>query len=136
MRVSPDGGWFAYISNESGRNEVYLKSFTGGPGKWQISTDGGDEPLWSSTGDELFYRTATSLMATSVSTQGAFRNETPHELVSGAFVKTGIPLGSSGVSPDAKRFLLLQAVDQARPVSEIRLITNWGEELTRFTSRR
>lgn len=135
-RVSPDGRWFAYVSNESGREEVYVQSFTGEPGKWQVSTDGGNEPLWSSTGDELFYRTATSMMAANVSTRAGFHNETPHELFHGTFARAGIPLGSSGVSPDAKHFLLAQAVDQTRPVTEIRLITNWSSELKRLTSDR
>ena len=54
---SPDGRWIAYTSNESGRNEVYVRPFPGGApsgsGKWQISTGGGAHPIWSRNGREL-----------------------------------------------------------------------------------
>jgi hypothetical protein len=53
-QLSPDGHWLAYQSDESGRPEVYVVSYTGGAGKWQISTSGGIEPCWSRDGNELF----------------------------------------------------------------------------------
>jgi Tol biopolymer transport system component len=55
-RFSPDGRWLAYISNESGRFEVYVQPYPGPGGKWQISTEGGMEPVWNRNGRELFYR--------------------------------------------------------------------------------
>jgi Tol biopolymer transport system component len=58
-RFAPDGRWFAYRSDETGRDEVYVRSFPPGNGKWQISPDGGAQPMWSSDGKELFYKTAT-----------------------------------------------------------------------------
>jgi dipeptidyl aminopeptidase/acylaminoacyl peptidase len=54
---SPDGRWIAYQSNESGRMEVFVRPFPGPGGKWQISTAGGDQMVWSRTRHELFYRT-------------------------------------------------------------------------------
>jgi serine/threonine-protein kinase len=54
---SPDGRWIAYTSNESGRNEIFVRPFPGPGGKWQISADGGLDPVWSQTRRELFYRT-------------------------------------------------------------------------------
>ena len=53
---SPDGRWMAYVSDESGREEVYVQPFPGPGGKWQISNEGGQEPLWSRNGKQLFYR--------------------------------------------------------------------------------
>jgi Tol biopolymer transport system component len=54
-RFSPDGRWVAYTSNESGRTEVYVQSFPAGRGKWQVSTSGGDEPVWRTDGRELYF---------------------------------------------------------------------------------
>src|SRR5207245_1634661 len=54
-RVSPDGHWIAYTSNETGREEVYVQSFPEPGGKWQISTRGGSDATWNPNGHELFY---------------------------------------------------------------------------------
>ena len=63
---SPDGRWLAYSSNESGRNEVYVRTFpppaSGQGGKWQVSNNGGERPRWSRTGDELVYQSGDQLM--------------------------------------------------------------------------
>jgi serine/threonine-protein kinase len=53
--VSPDGGWIAYASDESGRYEVWVRPFPPGPGRWQISTAGGTLPVWSRNHRELFF---------------------------------------------------------------------------------
>ena len=55
-RLSPDGHWIAYASNETGRLEIYVQPFPSLEGKWQISTDGGGHPVWARNGQELFYR--------------------------------------------------------------------------------
>lgn len=74
-RISPNGKWIAYCSNESGRNEIYVRAFdpAGGAGgrKWLISTDGGLEPEWRRDGKELFYLRGHALMAVDVTTAGA-----------------------------------------------------------------
>src|ERR1019366_755361 len=59
---SPDGRWMAYMSNESGRSEVYVQPYPGPGGKWQISTDGGMDPRWSANGRELTYRNGDKVM--------------------------------------------------------------------------
>jgi eukaryotic-like serine/threonine-protein kinase len=59
-RISPDGRWNAYISNESGRNEVFISGIGGTQGKWQVSTNGGTNPHWRSDGKELIYRDGAS----------------------------------------------------------------------------
>ena len=67
--VSPDGRWLAYDSNESGQFDIYVRPFRDVEGgRWQVSTGGGTEPLWGPKGDELFYRTPTSLMVGDVQT--------------------------------------------------------------------
>ena len=54
--LSPDGRWLAYQSNESGRDEVYMRPFPNlEAGRWLVSTNGGTTPLWARSGEELFY---------------------------------------------------------------------------------
>ena len=66
-QFSPDGRWVAYVSNESGEMEVYIRPFEGPDRKWQVSTQGGTQPRWSKNGRELVYRNSTRMMAVSVS---------------------------------------------------------------------
>jgi Tol biopolymer transport system component len=54
-RFSPDGRWIAYVSGETGRDEVYVQSFQGPEGKWQVSNQGGTQPTWRADGRELYY---------------------------------------------------------------------------------
>ena len=68
-QFSPDGRWIAYDSTESGRTEIYVRPFPGLGGKWQISTEGGAEPVWNPKGKELFYRNRNKMM---VNTEGVF----------------------------------------------------------------
>jgi len=77
---SPDSRWLAYVSNESGRDEVYVIAFPGPGGRWQISTDGGAEPVWSRDGKELFYRNGDKMMSVSVETRPTFTPSTPQLL--------------------------------------------------------
>jgi serine/threonine-protein kinase len=71
-RFSPDGKWIAYVSDESGRNDVYVQPFPGPGPKWLVSTDGGLDPLWSQTGHELFYRQGDELMVVTVAAQAEY----------------------------------------------------------------
>ena len=80
-RFSPDGKWVAYSSNESGRWEVYVTSFPGAQGKWQVSNAGGVEPKWRGDGKELFYLSPESkMMAVAVKTGRNFDPGTPEVL--------------------------------------------------------
>ncbi len=66
-KVSPDGRWMAYMSDESGKSEIYVRPFPEvNQGRWQVSTGGGDTPLWSPDGRELFYRSGDAVMAVAV----------------------------------------------------------------------
>ena len=67
--ISPDGQWLAYRSDESGRDEVYVERFPELGGRVQISTEGGQAPLWSSDGRELFYRAGDAMMRVVVNTK-------------------------------------------------------------------
>ena len=131
-RFSPDGRWLAYISDESGRFEVYVQSYPGPGGKWQISTEGGTEPVWTRNGRELFYRSGDKMMAVDVATQPGFAAGKPRMLFEGPYEPAQIPVANYDVSPDGQRFLMLKPVEQAQAApTQINVVLNWFEELKR-----
>jgi len=119
----------AYMSVESGRPEIYVRPFRESGGKTQISNDGGDEPVWSRNGRELFYINGDKTMAVDVETQPMFRAGTPHLLFTGRYQPS--PNGVSGydVSPDGKRFLKIQPTSPEQAESQINIVINWLQEL-------
>ncbi len=130
-RFSPDGHWIAYTSGESGRPEIYVRPYPGPGGKYQISTEGGTEPMWNPKGRELFYRAGNKMMAVEVTTQPAFSAGKPTVLFEGAYVPTPRSFPDYDVSPDGQRFLMLKANEQAQPSTQINVVLNWFEELKR-----
>jgi Tol biopolymer transport system component len=127
-QFSPDGQWLAYSSDESGRNEIYVRPYPGPGGQWQLSTGGGTEPLWNRNGREVFYRSGNALMAVDITTQSGFTHGTPGKLFEGEYVK-GIS-HAYDVSPDGQRFLMIKATEQAQAApTQINVVLNWFEEL-------
>jgi Tol biopolymer transport system component len=126
-RFSPDGHFIAYASNESGQYEIYVRPYPGPGGKWQISTDGGGEPVWNPKGRELFYRNGNKMMAVDVTTQGTFSAGKPRVLFEGPYVPTPRSFQDYDVSPDGQRFLMLKPNEQA--LAQIDVVLNWFEEL-------
>lgn len=125
--VSPDGHWIAYTSNASGRDEVYVQDFPDLARKWQISADGGSEPMWTPTGRQLFYRNGDSMMVADVDTQPSFRLRAARELFVGSFVRG---TGSYDVAADG-RFLMIRQNESAVVPAEARVVVGWAEELQR-----
>ena len=78
--LSPDGRWIAYASNESGRSEIYMEPVPGPGGRWQISTNGGEQPRWVRNGREIVYRNGTKMMSAAVQIQPTFVAAKPVEL--------------------------------------------------------
>ncbi len=79
--ISPDGRWIAYLSDETGTYEVYVRPFPNvDDGRWQISTEGGVEPLWAPDGRELFYRNAGAVIVVAVDTESDFSAGPPEVL--------------------------------------------------------
>ena len=126
---SPDGRWIAYMSNESGRNEIYLQAFPGPGGKWQISTEGGMEPVWARNGRELFYRYGGKMMAVDVTTQPTFSAGRPHVVFEGQYESIVWMVTNYDVSPDGQRFLMVEAAETE--TTQINVVLNWFEELKR-----
>jgi Tol biopolymer transport system component len=129
-RFSPDGRWLAYISNESGHFEIYVQPYPGPGGKWQISTEGGTEPVWNPNGRELFYRSGDKMMAVDIVTQAGFAAGKPRILFEGKYEPSPLTNPNYDVSPDGQRFLMLRPseTEQTAP-TQINVVLNWFEEL-------
>jgi Tol biopolymer transport system component len=129
---SPNGRWVAYTSDETGRHEVYVQPFPGPGGKWQISTEGGAEPLWAPNGQELFYRNGEKMMAVAVETETGFTADKARVLFEGRYVSRG-PLGLPQycISSDSQRFLMIQEEEQMAP-TQLHAVVNWFDELERL----
>ena len=130
-RFSPDGKWLAYCSDDSGTGEVFVRRFPGPGGKWQISTNGGGEPMWDPSGKVLYYRTGKKMMRVEVTTEGSFRFGAPKLLFEAPVVPPILPVGYSALAPDGKRFLMMQLVDTEQPLTQLNLVQNWSAELSR-----
>jgi len=131
-RFSPDGGWLAYQSNQSGQNEVYVQPFLRSGGRRLISAEGGTAPIWSKNGRELFYLNGEKLMVADVATAPVFSTSTPRLLFEGRFVLVPSGIGGYDVSPDGQRFLRIQAIGPEPPLNQIHIVLNWTEELKRL----
>jgi hypothetical protein len=128
--LSPDGRWIAYASNESGRDEVYVQSTSGGAGKRLISTAGRVEPLWSPRGEELFYRHGENLFAVAISTQGRFEHGTPRLLFQGPSV-CARRARQPRLRRDGRRFVMIKK--EVEPVTgHLKVVVHWQEELKRL----
>jgi hypothetical protein len=124
--LSPDGRWLAYVSNESGRYEVYVQSYPGPGARLQVSTDGGRAPLWSADGRQLFYRYADQMMAVPVAAGPSFSAGKPRLLFEGRYA------GGYDVSPDGRRFLMIRIEEESADKTELHVVLNWFEELKRL----
>ena len=129
-QFSPDGRWVAYVSNESGQEEVYVRPYPGPGPKWSISTDGGTEPVWNPNGRELFYRNGNKMMVVDTVTQPVFSPSKPRLLFTGDYVPALTMNPNYDVSRDGRRFLMVQpgAREHATP-NQIIVVLNWQEEL-------
>jgi dipeptidyl aminopeptidase/acylaminoacyl peptidase len=124
-RVSPDGRWVAYQSDESGSPEVYVQSFPKPGRKVRVSGDGGFRPVWSRGGNELVYGTDDNeLVAVPIEAGAEIRPGAPRKLFTLSDLVTG-----GDVTADGERFLMSTAAEA--PHREILLFLNWPVELPR-----
>ena len=128
-RFSPDGRYVAYLSDESGRNEIYVQPFPGPGGKYQISTEGGKEMVWGADG-EIYYRNGNKMMAVPVKTQPSFELGKPQLLFEAPYQQSTVNGALYDVSRDGQRFLMLKPVaSEAAAATQITVVQNWFEEL-------
>ncbi len=128
--LSPDAKWMAYASEESGRREIWVVPFPDPQGaKWQISTDGGFEPLWSRDGREIFFvNLANQLVAVPVSTTGQFAAGRSQILMSLEGYRRHLSHRSYDVTPDNKHFIMIR--DGAPVAGDLVIVENWFSDLT------
>ena len=124
--LSPDGRWVAYVSDESGRNEVYVRPFPGAGGKWQVSKDGGAEPRWSPTGREIFFRTGSAMMAAAVQAGTVFAPGEIRELFRATMVSTPYFTGYD-VTRDGLSFIMVQSTSSN--TQTVVVLLNWFDNL-------
>jgi hypothetical protein len=130
---SPDGRWMAYTSDESNREEVYVRPFPGPGMKQQVSSEGGNGPLWARNGKQLFYRWQDQVWVVEVRTDGGFAMSKPRLLFEKPGYGSGSPIRTYDLSLDSQRFLMVK-LEQRKPapITEMTLTQNWFEELKRL----
>jgi serine/threonine-protein kinase len=126
-RFSPDGRWVAYVSDESGRTEAYVRPFPPAGSRVQISLAGGRRPIWSSDGREIFYWEGTRLMAATLARDAGLRVVSRRALFEGPFEL------EFDVTRDGSRFLVIES---ERSGLDVTVVPNWRTELRRLTAPR
>jgi serine/threonine-protein kinase len=119
--VSPNGQLLAYVSDESGRSEIYVRRIEGGEQRWLVTTDGGTEPLWRRDGKELFFRRGPDVFAVAMEGGATPRFGTGVKLFSGSYVGNSRTTAFD-VSPDGTRFLMIRT---ERADEHIEVTTDW-----------
>jgi eukaryotic-like serine/threonine-protein kinase len=138
--ISPDGRWMAFESNDSGQFEVFVRPFPNvDSGRWQISTKGGIQPLWSRNGQELFYLVpGGGLMGVRVERGASWNASAPTKLMDERFYHGGGSGSGTGrtydISPDGRRFLMIKQGESNGAAASLIVVQNWGEELRRLTA--
>jgi Tol biopolymer transport system component len=123
-QFSPDGGWVAYASDESGRPEIYVQSHPAGEQRVAVSSGGGARPMWSPDGKHLFFVTGDAFVTAAVQPNGAFG--LPRKLIDRSNFLINDRFQSYSVSPDGKRILAIQRDSGSAP-RQLNVILNWSD---------
>jgi len=124
--VSPDGRWLAYVSDESGRDEVYVRTFPTPGAPVQISAGDGREPRWAPSGREVFYRSQQDMVAAAVSTSPSFRVERRSVLFDDKPYLSFHVGAAYDVHPDGRRFLMVRRGSES---PQVVVVLNWFDQL-------
>jgi eukaryotic-like serine/threonine-protein kinase len=130
--LSPDGRFLAYVSDESGQREVYIRPLEGTSRGVQVSSEGGDEPVWSPRGGELFYRRGPQMLAVPVSTARDITLGSPAILFEGRFDTDPFNNDATNydVTNDGQRFIMVRrTTDPDSSLQRLNVVFNWFEEL-------
>ncbi len=129
---SPDGRWLAYVSDETGEDEVYVEPYPGPGAKILVSSGGGREPQWSRDGGEIFYRVGTAMMSVPVQTEPMFVARQPRRLFEGPYIREPISAHPTyDVSPDGQRFLMVKTVVPGVVARRLQIVFGWLEDVKR-----
>jgi Tol biopolymer transport system component/predicted Ser/Thr protein kinase len=129
-RISPDGRWIAYTSNENKRQDVFVQTFPPGGGKWQVSVNGGNDPAWRADGRELFYLNNSRLHAVEVRAAGSsFEMGTPRDVFEIRDLHPEIRRNRYVVSKDGQRFLMVTTTS-GPDTNPLTVVLNWQAQLS------
>jgi serine/threonine-protein kinase len=139
-KFSPDGMWVAYCSNESGRPEVYVTQRDGQGSRFQVSTEGGTDPVWRRNGGEMYYRNGDRMMIVSVSTQPNLKLSQPRPLWQGRYLHgvnsscgpAGPTSSNYDVTADGERFVMIEDKTQDVAARQINVVLGFAEQLKRL----
>jgi serine/threonine-protein kinase len=129
-KISPDGRWVAYVSNESGTDEVYVRPFpdASSGAVWQVSTEGGTEPMWAHSGRELFYKSAVNLMVAEVRTDPSFAVRGRRPLFRVGQYLSNVWHARYEVFPDDQGFIMIQTSSGIDGLETV-VVRNWEAEM-------
>jgi Tol biopolymer transport system component len=130
--LSPDGKWLAYVSDEMGKEEVYVRAFPGPPSKSKVSLDGGSQPRWSSDGRHIYYRSETRLIEAAVTTSPTFAVGVRTPLFDDPYVKNPRHSAEYDVSPNGAEFVMIR---RGETESKVLGILNFQTVLARARRR-
>jgi len=129
---SPDGRWLSYASDETGRYEIYVRDIgTGGGGRWQVSTIGGEEPRWSRDGRRLYFRSGSRFMAADVTLNPSFEASTPAVLFDGVYEYRSDTAVTYSLDGDGTKFLMIRPSESATGSDTVRVLLNWSPSQVR-----
>ena len=124
----PTGRYLAYVSIETGTDEVFVSTFPEGGGKWQVSTDGGQVPVWTRDGKSILYTYGDAIWAVDVDTSNGFHAGTPRELRRGPFVLRTAPFRNFDAGPGGRLALISRRTDVAAP-RQLEWLIGWQTKL-------
>jgi len=127
----PGGNWMAYVSDESGRYEVYLRRFPGGGDQRQISFNRGDEPVWDPSGQRLFYRSGNTMKVVTLEDETHFAFSAPQDLFTEWFDRNYI-VANYDYDAKGQRFIMAKPLREETIPVQIHVVLNWFEELKRL----
>lgn len=128
--LSPDGRWLAYSAKDGGKWQIYVQPFPSLNGKWQVSSEGGQEPLWSPSGKELFFRDGDRLLSATIAAGDGFKASPPQTLFAGGFSQESVTmLPSYAILPDGDHFLMLRSQDASIP-THLNAVVGWSQTVT------
>jgi len=130
-RLSPDGRFLAYTSDESGREEIYVQTFPDRSDKWQVSTRGGNDPRWSAHGNEMYYLAPDQhMMAVPVKLSPSFDPGTPQPIFPVNVLNPGQQADHYVVTADGQRFILFRPTS-SRALPTTTVVVNWAGEFAK-----
>jgi serine/threonine protein kinase len=129
--LSADGRWLAYSSEESGDRQIYVRPFPDTKaGRWQVTSEGGSQPLWAPDGSELYYRNGPAMMSVTVKTDPVFRTGPPSELFRGDFINPDGAFRDYDLEyPEGRRFLMVEDLEPEVSSTRLIYVENWDTEL-------